>query len=88
MDSLAEGINRAVKDGMESKHAQQVRDELGRAAQSAQVAGTQAFRDAKPHIVASLHQLSIELQKMIERMEKGQRPSTADKPDDDDVDIG
>lgn len=73
MDAFAEGINRAVKEATESGHAKQVREEMGKAAQSAQAAGVQALRDAKPHIVASMRQLSAELQKMIDRMEKEQK---------------
>lgn len=73
MDAFAEGINRAVKEAADSEHAKQIRAEMGKAAQSAQAASAQALRDAKPHIVASMRQLSLELQKMIDRLEKEER---------------
>jgi len=78
VDALAEGINRAAKEATESDHAKQAREEMGKAAQSAQAAGAQALRDAKPHIVASMRQLGVELQKLLDRLEKEQK---------DDVDV-
>ena len=81
LDSLAEGINQAVEGAKESKEAQQVRGEMGKAAKSAQDSGTQPFRDVKPHIVSSLRQLSVELKKMTDRLEREESENTTDEMD-------
>jgi len=81
MDSLADGINHAVREAKESEEAQQVSGEMGKAAKSAQDAGAQAFRDVKPHIVSSLRQLSAELKKMTDRLEREESENTTDKMD-------
>jgi hypothetical protein len=84
LDSLADGINAAVKEVSESDQGKQVREEMEKAAQSAQTAGTQAYRDVKPQIVSSLRQLDIEFQKMIDRLEKEEATSSAATESDDD----
>lgn len=81
MDSLADGINHAVREAKESEEAQQVSGEMGKAAKSAQDTGAQAFRDVKPHIVSSLRQLSAELKKMTDRLEREESENTTDKMD-------
>lgn len=81
MDSLADGINQAVGEAKESEEAQQIRGEMGKAAKSAQDVGAQAFRDVKPHVVASLRQLSAELQKMTDRLEREESENTTDETD-------
>ncbi len=81
LDSLAEGINQTIEEAKESKEAQQVRGEMGKAAESAQEAGTQAFHDVKPHIVSSLRQLSAELKKMTDRLEREESENTTDEMD-------
>ena len=83
VDAFAEAINRAVKEARESEHAKQAREEMSKAAQSAQEAGAQAFRDAKPHIMASIRQLSAELQKVLDRLEKEQKDGVDVAPPDD-----
>ena len=81
LDSLAEGINQTVDGAKDSKEAQQVRGEMGKAAKSAQDAGAKAFRDVKPHIVSSLRQLSVELKKMTDRLEQEESKNTTDEMD-------
>ena len=81
LDSLAEGINQAVEGAKESMEAQQVRGEMGKTAKSAQDTGAQAFRDVKPHIVSSLRQLSAELKKMTDRLEREESENTTDEMD-------
>jgi hypothetical protein len=81
MDSLADGINHAVREATKPEEGRQVSEEMGKAAKSAQDAGTQAFRDVKPHIVSSLRKLSAELKKMTDRMEQEESENTTDKMD-------
>jgi hypothetical protein len=81
MDSLADGINHAVREAKELDETQQVRGEMGKAAKSVQDTGAQAFLDVKPHIVSSLRQLSAELKKMTDRLEREESENTTDKMD-------
>ncbi len=81
MDSLAAGINDAVKEAADSEHAQQVRGEVEKAAKSAHEAGKQTYQDIRPHIVSSLRQLSVELHRMIDRLEREEEEGTSDRMD-------
>lgn len=81
MDSLAAGINDAVKEAADSEHAQQVRGEVEKAAKSAHEASKQTYQDIRPHIVSSLRQLSVELHRMIDRLEREEEEGTSDRMD-------
>ena len=81
MDSLAAGINDAVKEATDSEHAQQVRGEVEKAAKSAHEAGKQTYEDIRPHIVSSLRQLSAELHRMIDRIEREEEEGVSDRMD-------
>jgi len=77
VDVFAEAVSQAVNEKVESEHTKQVREELGKAARTAQAAGAQAFRDNKPQLMASMRQLSAELQKLLARAEQEQQDEEA-----------
>jgi len=69
LESMAQQLGRAIDEASHSPEGQRVRREMEKAAQSAHVAGEQAWRDAKPHVVSALRQIDLELQKAIDRLE-------------------
>jgi hypothetical protein len=76
-------VSQAVKEVAASPEGQQVQAEVGKAAQSAQAAGQQAWQEAQPHLLAALHQLRVEVDKMIGFLEKTQ-PAAAAQPETSD----
>jgi ElaB/YqjD/DUF883 family membrane-anchored ribosome-binding protein len=74
LQKMVDEIGKAMKEVGESPEGQQVRQKAKQAAESARVAGRQAWQDARPHLVSSLRQITAELQKIIDKLaeERGQ----------------
>jgi hypothetical protein len=64
-------VDQAVREVSASPEGQRVRAEVERAAQTARSTGEQIMREAQPHLVSALRQVSVEIQKMINHLEEG-----------------
>jgi hypothetical protein len=69
MERMVDDIGEAIKQASESPEGQRIREEAKRAADSAHAAGSQAWQDARPHVVSALRQVGAELEKMIGKLE-------------------
>lgn len=85
LEGLADSVGRVVQEASRSPEAQRAEDELRKAAQSAQVAGRQAWQDAEPHLLSALQQANAELQKIIDRMEQRRVHEEPPQPTDNTI---
>jgi hypothetical protein len=69
LEKMVNEIGQAIKETSESPEGQRVREEAKKAAESAKVAGTKTWQDARPHVLSALRSLDAELQKVISQME-------------------
>ncbi|MBN1810786.1 MAG: hypothetical protein JXA14_03015 [Anaerolineae bacterium] len=69
LEKMVHEVGQAIKEAGESPEGQRARAEAKKAAESAKVAGTKAWRDARPHVLSALRSLDTELQKVISQME-------------------
>lgn len=81
LESMVDEISQAANEMASSEKGQKVRAEVGKAAESARLAGQQALEDAQPHVLSALHRVNSELQKMISRIEQESSSEEA-VPDD------
>ena len=70
LEAMVGEIGQAIQEAGESPEGQKVRQEVERAAQSAQAAGEQAWQDIRPHLLSALRQVNAALQKMVGRLEE------------------
>jgi uncharacterized protein with von Willebrand factor type A (vWA) domain len=73
LEAMVDQVGQAVKETSASPEAHRVRTEVERAAESARAAGEKALQDARPHLISALGTINDELQKLIRRMEQGER---------------
>jgi hypothetical protein len=69
LEKMMSEIGQAIKETSESPEGQRAREEAKKATESARVAGAQAWRDARPHVLSALRSVDAELQKIISQME-------------------
>jgi hypothetical protein len=63
-------VGRTIEDTAHSPQGQRVISEAEKAAQNLREASEQTVQDVRPHLVSALRQVNIELQKLVDRMEK------------------
>ncbi len=68
LESMVSAVGKAIDEAAATPEAQRIRDEALRAASSARVAGSEAWSDARPHVLAALRRANDELDKVIGRM--------------------
>ncbi|MHB0877074.1 MAG: hypothetical protein ACYC5O_13640 [Anaerolineae bacterium] len=68
-EKMAAEIGDAIEGAVESPEGQKVREEVERTAESARVAGQQAYEEARPHVISALREISEQLQKLSKHME-------------------
>jgi hypothetical protein len=73
LEAMVDQVGQAIKETSASPEAEQVRQEVEKAAESARVAGEKALQEARPHLVSALGQVNAELQKVISRLERGEQ---------------
>ena len=83
LQSMATSLGDAVQDAARSPQAQRAEEELRKAAESAEAAGQQAWRDAEPHLLSALQQANAELDTIIKRMERRRQPGDSPGEDED-----
>jgi hypothetical protein len=71
LKAMVNEVDQAVREVSASPEGQRVRAEVERAAQTARSTGEQIMREAQPHLVSALRQVSEEIQKMINHLEEG-----------------
>ena len=76
VEATANDIGRAAKETAATEEAQKAKAEAYKTAAAAQQAGQEMMDDAKPHLLAAFHKIRLELDKVIDSMER----STAEKP--------
>jgi hypothetical protein len=69
LEAMVDQVGRAIEEASASVEGQKMREELGRAAESARAAGEKTLQDARPHLISALDTVNAELQKLIRRME-------------------
>jgi hypothetical protein len=73
LEAMVDQVGRAIEEASASVEGQKMREELGRAAESARAAGEKTLQDARPHLISALDTVNAELQKLIRRMEGGEQ---------------
>lgn len=76
LEAMVGEIGQAIEEASAAPEGQRVRQEVKKAAESACVAGEKALHDARPYLLSALRQVSVELQKIISRLEEDQEPRT------------
>ncbi len=71
LEAMARDIGKAVEDTANSPKGQKIRQEAERTAESVRTATGQAVQEIRPQLIGALQTLNDELQKMINRIEKG-----------------
>lgn len=70
LKAMVDHIDRATKEASASPEAQKIREEAEKAAESLRAAGERTWKEARPHLLSALSQISTELQKMIARLQE------------------
>lgn len=68
LGSLASDVGKAIDEVAASDEGQWVRQEAGKAAESAREIGADVCQDVRPHVVSALNQVSTELQRLIGKL--------------------
>jgi hypothetical protein len=76
LQSLVKEVGKAIDESATSERGQKLIHEAERAADSLHKAGVETVQEVQPHLLTALRQVSLELQKLIERIEKDEK-----KPD-------
>lgn len=83
LEAMADRVNEAIKETAASPEAQKVRGKVEKGFESARTAGEQALHEARPHLLSALHQVNVEIQKVIARLEGETPPAEADAAEAD-----
>lgn len=75
LESLVTDINQAIRTASESPQGQQVRSEAEKAAANLRSATEETYQDVRPQLVNALKQVTRELEKLAERMDRPSGPS-------------
>jgi hypothetical protein len=70
VQEVAEQVDQAAKELVESPQFRQARLEVDKAAQPAQAAGQRAFHEIQPYLLTALRQLRSEVDKLITHLEQ------------------
>jgi vacuolar-type H+-ATPase subunit E/Vma4 len=70
LEEMVKEVNQAIKEGSSSPQAQQFKEDMKQAARSARDVGQKTAEDVRPHLTSALRQVSIELQKLAEKLDK------------------
>jgi hypothetical protein len=74
LESMVSEVNKAIHDAAESPKGQQVRSDVEKTAENLRAAGEEAVQEVRPQLLTALKQVTQELQKLVERMEKKEKP--------------
>ncbi len=80
LQSMAQEIGKAVDDTANSPQGQKIRQDAERAAGSLRSATEQTVQEVRPQLINALQQLNVELQKLINRMERKSEPTSSTVP--------
>ena len=67
LESMVDEVGKAIKDTASSPQAQQVKEEVQKAAGSFSNAFEQSAQEVRPQLLSALRQVNVELQKLIDR---------------------
>lgn len=71
LEKMVLDINMAVKRAADSPEGQKIRSETARTVDTIKAATRQTGEEMRPQVISALKKLNAELQKLIERIEKG-----------------
>lgn len=74
LESMVSDVNKAIHEAVESPQGQQVRADVEKTAENLRSAGEQAVQDVRPQLLSALKTATEEMQKLVERMERGSKP--------------
>ena len=80
LESMVNDVGKAIDDTANSPKGQKIREEAGRTVDVLRSAGEQTVQEVRPQLINALQQVNMELQKLIERMEK---PKSGAGPSDE-----
>ena len=86
LQSMVEDVGKAIDDSAKSPQGQHFREEAEKTVEKVRTAGEQTIQEVRPQLISALQQLNLELQKLVDRMEKRNTPP-AGKGNDPDVQI-
>ena len=70
LESMARDVGKAIEDSANSPEGQRFREKAEHTVDNLKVAGAQTVQDARPHLLKALEQLNLEVQKLIQHIEK------------------
>lgn len=77
LEAMVADINQAIRDASASPQGQQVRSDVEKAAAGLRSAGEQTYQEVRPQLLTALKQVTRELEKLADRMDK---PAGGDPP--------
>ena len=69
VEQMLNDVGKALDETAKSPQMQQAKVDAKKAAESMRVAGEQTYQEVRPQLESALHQLNVELQKLIEKLE-------------------
>lgn len=81
LEGLVKEVDEAIREARTTPEAQTVCGEVKKTAQSAHLAGMQAWQKAQPHLLSALRQVNAELQDIVSHIEKRQMSPEAPSAD-------
>lgn len=75
--AMADELGEAIRDAVPKAEAEELKQQAERAARATRAAGRQAMEDMRPQLLTALRTVSIEIQRLIDRLEgtAGGRPA-------------
>ncbi len=74
LEAMVHEVGKAIDDTANSPQGQQIREEAEKTVEKVRVAGEQTVQEVRPQLINALEQLNVELQKVVDRMEKKTPP--------------
>jgi hypothetical protein len=81
VESMVNQVGRVLSDYADSPEGQRLRADAKRAASDLRNASEQTIQETRPHLVSALRQVNVELQRMIDQMER-QKTAQSDPIDE------